>query len=692
MTKLDSVFRIRITVTKAFLVVYSVVNKLKKQMFRVILYLLILKYFGVKGDNTFNYDVGIRVNDKIADYLEMISKAASLPLIVAEQKLLNFSNTAESCPVLFYPSMIQYGDLISKFYWGLETGLFCSYGFVGTKLFMNLIPNCPPGKCIRSRYNIDPTSGVPLSYANSNVSYDARTRPWYKQAKTFSTSFWTAPYLDAISGAPVITIATPVLNQSIMNKQYSFTGAIGVDVFLTDVSRFLVNSFHGTNRMVFIIDALTGNLIGNSMGVATSLMTSAGLSFVQAENSADSTVSGATQLLMSQNFPNRLLLFNQYYLESVKYNDNLYGLQWYIVVLMPAAVEDDHLGPNNSQLYMTSLVLSSFALFVAVISLLLTIFYWKQKIVKLCQPWLLSITLCGNIVLSIMTLFLVGENTLASCTIRPYLFAIGWTISFTPILFKSTKANLVLNQQQFAKISFRDHWIAFLLIACVGIDVLLLTTTLYTGDAGGTSPVTATVLTSSGAYAPMTYCGYHTNAPLAAALLSYKGLVILLACYTSFKARNVPDALGGSKVLMVIIYVTAFIATITMLLVGFVADILVGIFCECVAVTIFVVMTSCLLTGPWLFAVFFMGDTEAVDLVLSDLQQNRQKSKSCKVEVNNGKEEVNKRRPALLRVTSGLTASNKDIFRTSPVSVGGEKFGRTGSGEVNIDRVQVTMV
>lgn len=231
----------------------------------------------VEGGNTFNYDVGIRVNDKIADYLRMISYAGSLPLIIMKQKLLNESILAEACPVLFYPSMIQYGNLISKFYLGLENGLFCSYTYVGHTLYLNLIPSCPPGLCLRSRYNIDPESGVPLSYASFNTSYDARTRPWYIQSKTSSSSLWTAPYLDAISGQPVITIATPVRNQSINNKKYDFTGAIGADIFLTDISKFLVNSFKNSDRKVFIIDAFTGNLIGNSMGVTTSTMSSSGI-------------------------------------------------------------------------------------------------------------------------------------------------------------------------------------------------------------------------------------------------------------------------------------------------------------------------------------------------------------------------------------------------------------------------------
>ena len=73
-------------------------------------------------DNSFNYDVGIRVHDKVSDYLQMISAAGSLPVYIAKQKLVNISRPAEACPQLFYPSLQQYTNLISKLYIGLETG------------------------------------------------------------------------------------------------------------------------------------------------------------------------------------------------------------------------------------------------------------------------------------------------------------------------------------------------------------------------------------------------------------------------------------------------------------------------------------------------------------------------------------------------------------------------------------------
>jgi len=341
-----------------------------------------------------------------------------------------------------------------------------------------------------------------------------------------------------------------------------------------------------------------------------------------AKDSPDPIISGATRLLMEQNFPPRLILFKQYYLQSVQYTDPNPGLVWYIVILMPTTPDVDHLGPDSG-FYVAALVLSSFAACASVVVLCLTLFYWKQKIVKLSQPRLLLGNICGNIVLVVMCFFLIGENTVVSCAIRPYMFCLGFTLSFAPLLFKSMKALFVLGGDEITRKIFKDNWFLLLIIFFIAIDLLLLTTTLYIGNAGGTSPVTKTVLTSNGAYAALTYCGYYQNTPLASVIIAYKSLMIALACYTSFKARNVPDAIGGSRVLMVVVYVTAFLVTVVAVIVTLVRDVAGGIFTEVLGVTVYVMLTSSLLTGPWLFMVLFIGDSQSVDAVLTDLQQSR---------------------------------------------------------------------
>ena len=160
---------------------------------------------------------------------------------------------------------------------------------------------------------------------------------------------------------------------------------------------------------------------------------------------------------------------------------------------------------------------------------------------------------CGNIsggiILTIMTFFLVGENTEASCVIRPYFCCIGLSVSFAPLLFKSIKGQLVVESEAFAKVQVKNYWLAVLMGAMVLLDLLLLTTSLYAGNAGGTRPVTVTELTSNGAYAAMTYCGYYRNTSFAAVMIAYKAFTIVLACYALSKRATFLMPLEAAKYL-----------------------------------------------------------------------------------------------------------------------------------------------
>lgn len=565
----------------------------------------------VFGDSNFNYDVGLRVKDKIADYLQMISSAGSLPSIIVVQQLVNISILQGSCPTIFYPSMMKYGSQVPKFYLGLEDGTFCSYFYIGSTLYSFLGSKCAPGtSCVRSRYNVNPANGVALSKTGYNESYDCRQRPWYKQAKNNQGIMWVTPYLDATTGYPVITVVSPVMNLTINNMPYTFTGSVGADIYLTDISKFLVNSFSQSNRKVFIIDALTGNLMGSSMGAATSIKSSSGISFVQAIASSDNIISGATQLLTKANFPADLILFNGYYLQSVVYTDIVPILKWYIVVLMPAVLDVDHLGPD-SILYTISIVIISFTIAVCSIVLCLTILCRKKRIVKLYQPFLLLTTHVGGIILAVTCYFLLGENTITTCAIRPYMSTIGATISFSPLLFKSMKAHFVLSDSRVFTIKeFKNQWMHMGLASLLIIDVFILAVSLYPSNPSGTNPYTTTVLSSNGAYSSMTYCGYHNNSILSSLVVFYKGFIVIVACFLSFRARNLPDALAGSKVLAVIIYITAFIGLVVLFLLYYVADVRTIVFAEILGLSAYVCVTSCLLTGPWLYVLLFRGDTE----------------------------------------------------------------------------------
>ncbi|WP_370232601.1 cache domain-containing protein [Cognatishimia sp.] len=64
--------------------------------------------------------------------------------------------------------------------------------------------------------------------------YDARTRPWYIEASALDKRIWTDPYIFFSSRQPGITVAAPVVLPNL-----GLQGVVGVDIEISDISRFL---------------------------------------------------------------------------------------------------------------------------------------------------------------------------------------------------------------------------------------------------------------------------------------------------------------------------------------------------------------------------------------------------------------------------------------------------------------------
>lgn len=63
--------------------------------------------------------------------------------------------------------------------------------------------------------------------------YDARLRPWYRQAATFGRTVLTEPYRDASLDAPVVTLATP------LRSGLRLRGVVGADFSIAALERML---------------------------------------------------------------------------------------------------------------------------------------------------------------------------------------------------------------------------------------------------------------------------------------------------------------------------------------------------------------------------------------------------------------------------------------------------------------------
>jgi len=220
------------------------------------------------GFSNFNYEVSELVKVKIADYLELVSKAASQPYTIFTTGLVNISNGISESPRLFFPSMLAYSDKITSIYIGLENDIYYGYG-VDDPFYFTI--ESATTERISIGYNINSKNGIISTRSGYDGYYYYLGRPWYTQVKEKQTTLWSTPYIDSNSFDLVVTFMVPILNYTNNNHYYSFFGTFAADIFLTTINHFLESSFKYTNKRVFLGDRNTGNLIGNSWGVPISI-------------------------------------------------------------------------------------------------------------------------------------------------------------------------------------------------------------------------------------------------------------------------------------------------------------------------------------------------------------------------------------------------------------------------------------
>ncbi|MQT11755.1 methyl-accepting chemotaxis protein [Segnochrobactrum spirostomi] len=100
----------------------------------------------------------------------------------------------------------------------------------------------------------DPTEELP-------AGYDPRVRPWYKAADAARGTILTRPYIDASTGKPTITVASPVYAGD------KLAGVVGGDFFVTSLVQHLSTINFGGKGFVFLVDDTGSVLVHPDMSV-----------------------------------------------------------------------------------------------------------------------------------------------------------------------------------------------------------------------------------------------------------------------------------------------------------------------------------------------------------------------------------------------------------------------------------------
>lgn len=578
-------------------------------------------------NSAFDYQVAGRVTDMIENYLNTVGKASNVPAFILNSRAINITDPFSAAPAAFYPSQKIYRNLVGdgNIYVGFETGLFYCYS-----VDYNLLQTT---KSINNTrwiidYAIDPINGVVTNKNFAlNAPYNVTGRPWYQDGKSSNVSqLWSKPFLGI--GTDGVTISTsmnflqPLRKAKLNNKHYDFAGVIATQVDLQYIQSYIVKNFQKTDIKVIVIDKVTLNLIANSVGSTISKQTADGVDFINALDSGSPLISRATKKLVSLNWPRNLILLDGLYLQSTLYIDALPGIAWYIVVLLPATIEVDHLGPKSNAYYAV-IAMAVFAILACVAGLCTTAYFWKMKLMKLTKPSLTCVVLLGGILLSADCILLLGENTNTSCTIRIWLFNLAFTLAFSPLLVKSYLVHWIFNIRILQKKTVNMSVVLMSTLGFVLLDSIILATMIYT-DKNQSNAITTTQLISNGAYGDITTC--NSNTLFLYVEIIFKGSLIVSGCLLSFLIRDIVDGISGSKALLVIIYNVGFISGVVVLITQSLTDVTANIITMAAGICYCVIITAALMVIPTVYTLITKGDDEATDSTMSRLRNHQASS------------------------------------------------------------------
>jgi gamma-aminobutyric acid type B receptor len=336
-----------------------------------------------------------------------------------------------------------------------------------------------------------------------------------------------------------------------------------------------------------------------------------------ANESANEIISGATKKLYSLGWPSQLVIYNKYYLQSVPYEDAIPGVSWYIVVLMPAQVQDAALLAKNP-LFSVVLAISAIAFTVAASAMVFTAIYGNSRLLKLTNLPLTRLVLRACMLLSFAWALMVGENTTTLCTVRPWLLNLGFTLGLGPLLAKSYMIHYIFNLNPMKKhqASLTPVFIFTLALLCV--DAFLIAVIAY-GGGGSIKSSVVTQLLQNGAYGQLTLCEFPNDGIFLIVEIIFKGMLLMAACYLCWKVRHIADALAGRWGLILTVYTTTIVCGIILLVLTSVSDVPTQVVITSIGICFCAIITTLSLTVPNAYQLLTIGDEEAVHDVMTDV-------------------------------------------------------------------------
>ncbi|KAL5470791.1 hypothetical protein EMCRGX_G028810 [Ephydatia muelleri] len=218
-------------------------------------------------------------------------------------------------------------------------------------------------------------------------------------------------------------------------------------------------------------------------------------------------------------------------------------------------------------------ILATLGIALAIICFIFMAVFRERKLIRLTSPNINYITCGGCMVLYTSIFFLAIQSTdetitTAICNVRIWLWAIGYSVAFGPVLGKMYRVYYVFNNPKPKRKRVVKDWMIVVLISVLaGIDVIILVIVTAVPELRTTA-----VFKQSTEYPQIVSGAFHDttiNCILICdsqkgytiwhgVLFGYKGLIQVIAILLAFGTRKVKvKGLNDSKYIAAIIYVTS---------------------------------------------------------------------------------------------------------------------------------------
>lgn len=156
-----------------------------------------------------------------------------------------------------FREQVRIFELVSSVYFGNTRGGLVNSGREPATDERYVIDTAAFGAGLLQKHAID-DKGNRTALPASVPDFDARTRPWYKQAVEKGDTTWTPPYILATGQDMAIACSHPV-----HDFDGALLGVVSVDFFLSHLANFLQSLKIGEHGQTFIFDR-SGLLIASS--------------------------------------------------------------------------------------------------------------------------------------------------------------------------------------------------------------------------------------------------------------------------------------------------------------------------------------------------------------------------------------------------------------------------------------------